>query len=158
MKYNCDIIPHFKTVQLRYFKDNLNVKQSTSNLTIYGETGRLPSRLHHRSLQLKYWLRFIALPDDNILHITYKELRTHFENGHKNWCDTIKTSLQYGNSLDTWYDNLNITNADINSTYLKIRNNLYSQYKFQWVTEINNTVKWLAIAAIGVSVLALYKR
>ena len=52
----------------------LGVKQQTTLVTIYGDTGRYPLFLKHQILALKYWIRLISLPRSCYLRIVYNSL------------------------------------------------------------------------------------
>ena len=50
----------FETVHLSFLKNMLGVKQQTTSVTIYGDTGRYPLFLKQQILALKYWIRLIS--------------------------------------------------------------------------------------------------
>ena len=52
----------------------LGVKQQTTLVTIYGDTGRYPLFLKLQILALKYWIRLISLPRSSYLRIVYNSL------------------------------------------------------------------------------------
>ena len=51
----------FETVHLSFLKNMLGVKQQTTSVTIYGDTGRYPLFLKQQILALKYWICLISL-------------------------------------------------------------------------------------------------
>ena len=60
----------FETVHLSFLKNMLGVKQQTTSVTIYGDTGRYLLFLKQQILALKYWIRLISLPRSCYLRIT----------------------------------------------------------------------------------------
>ena len=52
----------FETVHLSFLKNMLGVKQQTTSVTIYGDTGSYPLFLKQQIPALKYWIRLISLP------------------------------------------------------------------------------------------------
>ena len=52
----------------------LGVKQQTTSVIIYGDTGRYPLFLKQQILALKYWIRFISLPRSCYLRIVHNSL------------------------------------------------------------------------------------
>ena len=55
-------ISDFEMVHLSFWKNMLGVKQQTTSVTIYGDTGRYPLFLKQQILVLKYRIRLISLP------------------------------------------------------------------------------------------------
>ena len=64
----------FETAHLSFLKNMLGVKQQTTSVTIYGDTGRYPLFLKQQILALKYWIRLISLPGSCYLRIVYNSL------------------------------------------------------------------------------------
>ena len=60
-------ISDFEMVHISFLKNMLGVKQQTTSVTIYGDTGRYPLFLKQQILALKYWIRLISLPKILIL-------------------------------------------------------------------------------------------
>ena len=83
----------------------LGVRSQTSTLAICGDTGPLfPLLLKQHVQTLKYWARFIALPDNHILKNAYKCLRGLDIIGIENWTTHVKTlffKLNLGSSWET---------------------------------------------------------
>ena len=67
-------IDEIETVQLRFLKMLLNVKESTANVAMYAETGRYPIYIQYRINVIKYVGRLIKMHDDNIVRKAYLEL------------------------------------------------------------------------------------
>ena len=49
-------------VHLRFLKQLLNVRQQTSNMTEYGELGRVPFYIIRKIQIVKYWFKILAGP------------------------------------------------------------------------------------------------
>ena len=64
----------FESIHLSFLKNMLGVKQQTTPVTIYGDTGRYPLFLKQQILALKYWIRLISLPRSCYLRIVYNSL------------------------------------------------------------------------------------
>ena len=61
----------FEMVHLSFLKNMLGVKQQTTSVAIYGDTGRYPLFVKQQIAALKYWIRF----------------------GETNWCSHIRSLL-----------------------------------------------------------------
>ena len=101
----------FETVHLSFLKNMLEVKQQTTSVTIYGDTGRYPLFLKQQILALKYWIRLISLPRSCYLRIVYNSLASLDFIGETNWCSHIRTILFRTNHRDVW-ENHRVENAD----------------------------------------------
>ena len=80
----------FETVHLSFLKNMLGVKQQTTSVTIYGDTGRYPLFLKQQILALKYWIRLISLPRSCYLRIVYNSLTSLDFIDETNWCFHIR--------------------------------------------------------------------
>ena len=92
----------FETVHLSFLKNMLGVKQQTTSVTIYGDTGRYPLFLKQQILALKYWIRLISLPRSCYLRIVYKSLASLDFIGETNWCSHIRSLLFRTNHREVW--------------------------------------------------------
>ena len=131
LEYGCEIwysgcpIKILESVHTEFMKRALGVKKQTSNLAIYGETGRFPLELRQMELQLRYWCRLAAMmPDDPLYHVYHQLLSLH-KVGIKTWCDNIKHSLDFLGLRDMW-------SAYINGTPFKQILPVVSNVKEQW--------------------------
>jgi len=68
---NLHILEQF---QLRFCKLTLNLKASTPNCMIYGETGQMPLELQIKSRVLCYWARLINSNYDKISNVLYRTI------------------------------------------------------------------------------------
>ena len=101
----------FKTIDLKFLKNMLVVKQQTSSVTIYGDTGRYPFVLKQQILALKYWIRLLSLPKSCYLRIVYYSLASLDFIGETNWCSHIRSLLFRKNHRDVW-ENHRVENAN----------------------------------------------
>ena len=68
VSYGCEVWHNGKhrfrveALHKRYMKHALVVKNQTSNLAVYGETGRYPMLTRQEQLVLGYWLKIISVP------------------------------------------------------------------------------------------------
>ena len=95
-------ISDFEMVNLSFLKNMLGVKQQTTSVTIYGDTGRHPLFLKQQMLALKYWIRLISLPESCYLRIVYNSLASLDFIGETNRCSHIRSLLFRTNHRDVW--------------------------------------------------------
>ena len=58
--------PEIERVHLKFLKQILCVKPQTSNVTVYGELGRVPLSIISKERILKYWYKLMKSPDSLI--------------------------------------------------------------------------------------------
>ena len=58
--------PDIERVHLKFLKQILCVKPQTSNVTVYGELGRVPLSIIRKGRILKYWYKLMKSPDSLI--------------------------------------------------------------------------------------------
>ena len=104
-------ISDFEMVHLSLLKNMLGVKQQTTSVTIYGDTGRYPLFLKQQILALKYWICLISLPKSCYLRIVYNSLASLDFIGETNWCSHIRSLLFRTNHRDVW-ENHRVENAN----------------------------------------------
>ena len=107
----------FETVHLSFLK-MLGVKQQTTSVTIYGDTGRYPLFLKQQILALKYSIRLISLPKSCYLRIVFNSLASLDFVGETNWCSHIRSLLFQTNHRDVW-KNHRVENANRHSKQVK---------------------------------------
>ena len=56
-----------ESCHLQFLRMNLNIKQSTCKMMIYGDLGRIPLYYHAVINVLKYWKRLKSLPENKIV-------------------------------------------------------------------------------------------
>ena len=77
--YGCEVwgiekIQIIEQLQLRFCKLILNLKASTPNCMIYGETGLMPLELQIKSRILCYWAKLIKSKDNKISNVLYRTI------------------------------------------------------------------------------------
>ena len=77
--YGCEVwgidnLQFLEQFQLRFCKLILNLKASTPNCMIYGETGQMPLELQIKSRVLCYWARLINSKVDKISNVLYRTI------------------------------------------------------------------------------------
>ena len=79
-------------VHLRFLKQLLNVRQQTSNMTIYGELCRVPFYVIRKIRIVKYWFKILANPF-TLLYKVYKQQAIDVDNNRnlKSWSANVKT-------------------------------------------------------------------
>ena len=83
--YGCEIwgfgdLRVLEQVQLKFLKFILNIKKSTPNCIVYGETGMLPLKVDIQSRIIAYWSKLVKPETDNLSSKLYWIAKTSFEN------------------------------------------------------------------------------
>ena len=80
---------------LKFCRYTLNVNKHTSNIGIYGETGRIPISIYAGVQFIKYWCRIANIKGDdfNLLKMAYRECKLQ-ENRHAKWLYNAKFILE----------------------------------------------------------------
>ena len=128
----------FETVHLSFLKNMLGVKQQTTSVTIYGDTGRYPLFLKQQILALKYWIRLISLLRSCYLRIVYYSLASLDFIGETNWCSHIRLLLFRTNHRDV-LENHRVENA--NRLIKQVKSCLINTYKVDWSIKARNSIK-----------------
>ena len=97
LNYGCEIwgfanATNIEMVHRKFCKWYLNVKMSTSNLSLYGELGRSPLFIGSQ-VRIKYWLNSYQTKNENcILRTVNAELRHETEGNptSSNWASKVK--------------------------------------------------------------------
>ena len=115
-------------VHLRSLKQLLNVRQQTSNMTIYGELGRVPFYGISKIRIVKYWFKILADPF-TLLYKVYKQQATDVDNNRnlKSWSANVKTLL---NSLGISYlwNSQSISQLQLNMVIQTIHDQFYQEF------------------------------
>ena len=69
--YGCEIwgfgdLSVIEQVKLKFLKFILNIKKSTPNCIVYGETGVLPLKIDIHTRMVSYWAKLIQPETDNL--------------------------------------------------------------------------------------------
>ena len=127
---------------LIYLKRALCVKLQTSNLAIYGETGRYPLKVGQETLVIGYWLKLMTLPVSNPLKLVYGDLyRLNIEE-HTNWCTYVEELIESIGLGEFWDEQKSLSSVnDIKLLKTQSKYNLQHNYIRDWFEEIGN-VNW----------------
>ena len=104
--YGCEVIGTgniniLEQVQLKFLKHILNLKKSTPNCMVYGETGVMPLKLDVQCLMISYWSKLIYPTTNNLSSKLYAAALSHFKSsrGFKfSWLENVK---KYSNLM--WF-------------------------------------------------------
>ena len=110
LNYGCEIwgfsnAENIERVHRKFCKWYLNVKMSTSNISLYGELGRFPLYIGRRIRIIKYWLNLYQTKNENcILKTLNAELRheTEINSASSTWSSKIKKLLERSGFYDVW--------------------------------------------------------
>ena len=84
-------------VLLKFCRLQLGVGSKTPLPAILGECGKHSLGIYCTLKCIKYWLKLVHLPDDNLLKSCYNMVLTHCNVGRSNWASNIKSCLyRYG--------------------------------------------------------------
>ena len=119
--YDRKVNHRLESLQTIYLKRALGVKVQTSNLAVFGETGRYPLIVKQEKLVLGYWLKLMTMSTTNPLRIVYDELYRLSNAGHITWCTYVGellTSIGLGNI----WEGQNISAGNVNQlkSYFKV--------------------------------------
>jgi hypothetical protein len=136
---NLQILEQF---QLRFCKLILNLKASTPNCMIYGETGQMPLELQIKSRVLCYWARLINSKDDKISNVLYRTiLSLHVSNSIVSpWISYVSNTLnELG--LSYYFESQHVDNFSHFKNIVKCR--LKDQFLQNWQAIITDSSKCL---------------
>ena len=97
--YGCEIwgfgdLRVLEQVQLKILKFILNIKKSTPNCIVYGETGILPLKIYVQSITVAYWSRLVQPETNNLSSKLYWIAKTCFDNRNNpsfiKWFENIR--------------------------------------------------------------------
>jgi exonuclease III len=84
---------NIERIHLKYLKMMLGVSESSSNVAVYGETGRYPLIVRQKIKVIKYWNKLVSKSDSLLVKKVYCMLLDQHNSGFKNWvskvCDLI---------------------------------------------------------------------
>lgn len=74
LNYGCEIWSFSKSqdaerIHLKFLKQILGVRKQTCNLAVYGELGRVPLSVLHKTRVLKYWFKILSTPQSFIYKV-----------------------------------------------------------------------------------------
>jgi hypothetical protein len=143
LNYSSEVWGHhsaktIETIHTKFCRKILCVKKSTNLIGLYGELGRMPLICQRQINMLKYWLKIIKLPNENILKNMYMMLKTDVDNNNsyngQNWAYNIKTLLDNLGLSEIW---INQYTVNISINYIIQR--LKDVHVQTWQTDIDNS-------------------
>ena len=86
--YACEICGHgnvdiLEQVQLNFLKSILNLKKSSPNCIVYGETGVLPLKIDIQTRIISFWSKLVLPVSNNLSSKLYAISLSHYQN-HRN--------------------------------------------------------------------------
>jgi hypothetical protein len=129
-----------ETVQLKFCKYMLGLKQSTPNCMVYGETGKLPIELAIKTRMISYWANIVQGNQNKLCHKMYSViLEMYNSNVYKcSWLVKIRSILDECGFSHIWF---NQGNMDAKTIKLLVKQRLKDQFVQQWNSTINCTPK-----------------
>ncbi|XP_053403102.1 uncharacterized protein LOC128558242 [Mercenaria mercenaria] len=123
-------------VHRKFIKRILNVKMSTSNLAIYGETGRTPLYINWKIRILKYWFKLVNNKTNCILQNVYSNMLECCEKGDNNWLYKVKNMLNLSGFGEIW---LFPSSVDVKQFIPVFKSRLIDTYISEWRISVNNS-------------------
>ena len=122
---NIDII---EKVHLKFLKFILNLKSSTPNCMVYGETGRYPLLITVKTRMIMYWAKILMGNDNKLTSVFYRYFYKCYTEGSflHPWLKRVHDILNSCGLSYVWIDqdfrNINWLKTCINDT---LKNNMY---------------------------------
>ena len=124
---------------MSYLKRALGVKLQTSNLAVYGETGRYPTIMRQENLVIGYWLKIMNTCPSNPLKRVYNELYRLSTEGFTTWCTYVGPLLKSAGMENIWNEQkLPVSVSNVKQLKAELKNELEIVYANKWITEIND--------------------
>ena len=139
--YSCEIwglskSKEIERIHLKFCKQLLNVKKSTSNMAVYGELGRYPLFINRYTRMIKYWCKILR-SENIIISTLYKELVDMIgDKTGRNWALDIKSLLDnYGFSY-VW---INPKANNLNTFPALFKHKVHDVFLQTWNTTVNSS-------------------
>ena len=137
--YDRKVKRRLESLQTVYLKRALGVKVQTSNLAIFGETGRYPLFVRQEKLVLGYWVKLMTLSPTNPLRIVYDELYRLSTTGNTTWCTHVGDLLTSIGLENIWEGQMIPVSAfNVNQLKSHFKAELERHYTKNWLQEIND--------------------
>ena len=128
--------PDIEKIHIKFLKQILGVGPKTTNLTIYGETGRMPLHVTRSIRIIKYWSKIKSDPNSLPFKI-YESLPDSLSSrSDKNWRAHVNNLLQ-NLGLAYLFHNETASNSEVNMIIQRIKDT----YTQQWVSNVNSSSK-----------------
>ena len=113
-------------VELKFYKNLLQVRRNTSSIAVRGELGRYPIDIDILESMLKFWVRGQRLEENCLVKKAFKENIALHQSGVRCWTSAIYDLC----------DHLGITKHNLPKTLSMIKHKLQSKYQSYWKTQI----------------------
>ena len=141
-KISSDIISVDKFVN-KFYKTLLGIPNTSSNIGVHMELGRLPIKLDIHTSMLKFWFRLISLPKTRLVSHCYWALLDKV-NIQDDWICSIKNIIGSSGFCNVWNDQESlhqINQKEIPKIISSIRNSFKDQFLQNAQSEISNQSK-----------------
>ena len=140
LNYSCEVNGFSKNknlerIQLKFCKRILNVKNSTSNMGVYGELGRYPLFINRYSRIVTYRCKIVEIDNILIKHIYYS-LLLHVQRCRQNWCSNVKYLLDSCGFSYVWE---NPSSVNLKAIQAEIRLRIIDVFKQNWYNSLTNS-------------------
>ena len=141
--YGCEVIGTgnidiLEQVQLKFLKTILNLKKSTPNCMVYGETGVMPLKVDIECRIISYWSKLVYPTTNNLSSKLYAIALSHFKhtvNSRFSWLENVKRILIACGFNGAW-DNHTFPN---NVWLIKaVKQKLVDLFLNEWQSQIEN--------------------
>ena len=139
MCYNGKPNSRLELLYLSYLKSAPGVKLQTSNLAVFGQTGRYPIMVRQEKLFIGYWLKLMNTCPSNLLKLVYNELHQISTDGYTTWCTHVGSMLKSMGMENIWDEQkLPVSVDNLKQLTAGFKNELENCYAQKWIKEIND--------------------
>ena len=135
--WGCEKLHIIERFQLQFLKCILNLKKSTPNVMVYGETGIYPIEILVKCRLVKYWAKIISPHKKSLTQELYNVLLYKSSTSNKDfkWLKSVKTVVENTGFSYVW-DTQYVDN--VNSFINLLECNLKDQYIQSWHETLYN--------------------
>ena len=143
--YGCEVwgfdnVNDIEKIQIRFYKNLLELNRNTSNISVFGELGRYPLNIIIKERIIKYWLK--SLMKNDVRNKMYQQERYAIVNTNNvNWASKVK-NLLYSLRLNYIWDQqdyIHETQLLYYTNICKVR--LKDRYVQHFFTNISNNIR-----------------
>ena len=136
---NLDVL---ESIQLRFFKIILHLKQSTPNFIVYGELGIFPISIQIKIRMINFWCRLVRGNETKFSSLLYKLLHVYYTDyGYESkWLKFIKNILDDCGMSNVWQNQTVFSSLWISKC---IEQKLKDQFIQFWYSEMFKSPKAL---------------
>lgn len=140
--YACEVWGNTKSkeierIHLKFCKQILGVKLSTSNAGVYGELGRYPLYIHRSIRIIKYWFKIIN-SNNCIMKAAYSLAHQDCIIGKTNWASSVKSLLCEHGFGNVWANPLNVS---VHAFCCEFKTRLIDTFMQKWNTDVQGNSK-----------------